>query len=159
MARIASKLPVTALKTYQIAAPLDSHWRQASCDEVACRAWTEGWQTVVDESTDLGRQQAGYIRRECVRDGNGTTNPQGRRRYRESRNEAALTVFEFPPGQQCFASHEHRVRVDRQELYVVRDGDWRGNPTGRRRQHARPEEWVEDFAGHQDQLAAAQERG
>jgi hypothetical protein len=41
----------------------------------------------------------------------------------------------------------------------VRDGDFRGNPTGRRRMHASGADWVEDFAEHQAKLADQQQKG
>jgi len=146
MNRIDPNLPAQAYRTYEIAAPRATHWRDATCDEVGCRHYQHGWRTVVDETTVLGQRQAHHIRRES------------RRRYTEHRSEAGLTVFEFEAGQPCFA--KHRARVERPELYLVRGGDWRGNPLGvQTRRHSRPELWVEDFAENQDRLAMALERG
>jgi hypothetical protein len=51
------------------------------------------------------------------------------------------------------------VPLERQPLLIVRDGDWRGNPTGRRRLHTKPEHWVEDFKEHQGKINDAIERG
>jgi hypothetical protein len=96
------------------------------CEQVACPAWRDGWESTIDERTDLGKAQAAYIR---TRSG---------RTFREMRTEAGLTVFRFDSGQRCFAEHQTRP-----ELYVVRDGDFRGNPTGRRRVHSRAADWVE----------------
>ncbi|WP_225840314.1 hypothetical protein [Streptomyces sp. NK08204] len=70
------------------------------------------------------------------------------------KTDAGLTVFRFESGQRCFAEH-----YTRPEIYLVRDGDWRGNPTGRRRQHTRPADWVEDMAENQGRLIELQERG
>jgi hypothetical protein len=143
--RLDPAMPVTAYKTYQVAAPLATHYRTARCEEVDCGQQANGWASPIDESTDLGKQQAWYIRN------------QSGRRYRENRNLLpGLTVFEFEPGQQCFA--EHHVPLDRPALYVVRDGDWRGNPTGRTARR-RPDDWVDDFATHQDKLKTELEKG
>lgn len=136
--RIVPKLPVAAFRTYGIAAPPSTHWRPAGCAEVDCPAHANGWTTTVDERTELGARQAAYIR---VKAG---------RAFRECRDEAGLTVFTFLAGQSCFASH--RKRLDRPELYVVRDGDWRGNPTGWSRRHSGPDPWLDDFQSHQEQL-------
>jgi hypothetical protein len=153
--------PAEAYKTYQVASPLSTHFRPAACAEVDCEQCREGWRTVIDERTDLGMRQAAYIRSECrsvsleLAGGHHAVN--GPRRYIEAR-EGPMTVFTFPPGQECFATHQ--VPLERPELYVVREGDWRGNPRGAApRQHARAADWLEDFAEHQDQLATAHQRG
>lgn len=139
--RIDPNLPVGAYQTYSISAQRDTTV-VAACEQVGCPAWTHGWDSVIDESTELGRSQAAYIR------------TQSRRAFRETKTDAGLTVFRFEAHQRCFA--EHRTRP---EIYLVRDGDWRGNPTGRRRQHARPADWVEDMQENQGRLAEAQQRG
>lgn len=139
-----AKMPAVAYRTYSIAKPRATHWRPAACREVGCPR-ADGWVTVLDEETQAGRLTAWYIRH------------QAGRRYRESRDPRGMTVFTFASGQRCFA--EHVLPVGRPALLVVRDGDWRGNPTGWVRRHTRREHWVEDFAQHQDTLATAQQRG
>jgi hypothetical protein len=63
-----------------------------------------------------------------------------------------LTAFEFAAGQQCFASH--KVSLERPEFYLVRGGDWRGDPTGLGAQlFSGPDPWVNDFGEHQDRIA------
>jgi hypothetical protein len=140
-------LPAAKMQTYAISAPLATHWRPATCEEADCGAYLHGWQSFIDESTELGQRQAHYIRRES------------RRRFTEERNEAGITEFTFEAGQRCFKSDQHRVRNYRDERYLVRGGDFRGNPTGMRRVHKNAAEWQEDFQGHQDRLATALERG
>lgn len=177
LTRVTPRLPPQSVKTYQVTAPVSTHWRPATCAEVDCAAWRHGWRTVVDERTDLGERQAAYIRSTCVPDALAASPAgRGRRRYVEHRDAhqvqdgtgppagvvAGLTVFEFPAGQVCFASgnEAHRVPLERQPLYLVRGGDWRGNPRGTPgRQHARPEDWVDDFATHQQQLDDTLRRG
>ena len=138
--RIAPQLPVGAVKTYQAVA-LSDETVVAACRSVGCQAYLHGWDTLVDESTDLGRRQATYIRDESGRS------------FKELRSEADLTVFRFDAYQRCFADHHTRpVR------YLVRGGDWRAD-TGLIQEHDRPEDWVEDFADHQDRLAERISRG
>lgn len=134
-------LPVEMVKSYVIASPRDTHTRPATCDEVGCKAQTAGWQTFADESTRLGQRQAHYIRKVSGR------------RFTEQRDEFGRTVFTFPAGQQCFA--DHRVSIDRPEIFAVKGGDHRGNPRGTLRVHDSPTDWVEDFAEHQDRLKQA----
>ncbi len=145
------RLPASAMKTYEINAPLSTHFRPATCEEMDCPAYVHGWSTTVDESTELGQGQAYYIRNES------------RRRYSEIRGLSPTdrrTTFRFEPGQRCFKSDEHRTRIERPEIYVVRDGDARGNPrrTATRR-HASAADWQEDFAEHQQTLSDRAKEG
>jgi len=105
--------------------------------------------TVCDENTDLGVAQAAYIRHRSGRS------------FTETRTGSGLVTFTFGPGQEPFpgGTHEHRVRVERPELFEVIGGDWRGNPRRKAMTHNSPEDWVEDFAEHQDRLATRQSRG
>ncbi|MEU6781497.1 hypothetical protein ABZ912_20015 [Nonomuraea angiospora] len=144
--RITPGLPAGAYKTYQIVQPLATHFRPATCEEVACGAHAHGWRTLVDETAELGQRQAHYIRR------------QSGRRFVEQRTPEGLTAFTFEPGQRCFGRHQQPL--ERDPLYFVRGGDWRGNPLGGRPyQHRRGDDWVEDFAEHQDRISRQIERG
>lgn len=133
--------PASAYKTYLIRQPRDTSV-VAACHEVGCEAWRNGWETVVNEATELGAQQAQYVR------------TGSRRTFREQRTEAGLTVFRFESGQRCFT--EHRTKP---QIFAVRGGDWRGNPTGFKRVHQHPDDWVEDSAEHQQRVADQVERG
>lgn len=95
--RITPAAPVNAFQTYRIVSPPD-HAVRSACEDVGCPAWRCGWETQVDEGTDLGRAQAAYIRQ------------QAGRTYRERRTGEGLTVFQFISGQRCFA--EHRTRPE-----------------------------------------------
>lgn len=145
--RITPAGPVTAYQTFAIEAPLSTHWRKATCEEVKCPAFFYGWESNIDVGTELGQSQANYIRRHS-----------GRSFTEESRLDGTAT-FHFPPGQTCFDAASHRVRLERNEIYIVRGGDWRGNPTRERRVHTSAGTWVEEFAEHQDALARRIERG
>ncbi len=146
--RITPNLPASAYKTYAITSPISTHFRPATCEEAGCGAYAGGWHTTVDESTELGQRQAYYVRK------------LSGRRFSEHRNEAGLTVFDFEAGQQCFRSAEHRVSLQRPENFTVLGGDWRGNPLGiQPYKHDRAENWVDDFANHQQKLADRHNQG
>lgn len=145
--RLPPALPAAAMKTYQIASPLSTHWHPVTCEEARCDGFTHGWMSYIDESTELGQRQAWFIRRESGR------------HFTEERNEFGITEFTFEAGQECFASGDHRARNERPERYLVRGGDFRGNPTGMRREHSGPDPWLDDFATHQDRLATLLEHG
>lgn len=136
------KAPVTAMKTYAVAAPVATHFRPASCEEVGCLNYHNGWITKVPVDSDL----EDIVKR------------SGRKwQYRSVR--AGVAAYTFAPGTACFNASTHRVPLERPALFVVRDGDHRGNPTGRQMQHTRPEFWVEDFAEHQQGIKDARDKG
>lgn len=137
-------LPAQSMKTYTILAPTETHWRPATCEDVDCPNHLYGWVTRVDEATELGQRQAHYLRHDRTR------------AHTETRTEAGLTEFTFPPGTRCFT--EHKARVERPELYVVRGGDHRGNPRGDV-QHVTAEAWSDDFGEHQETLADRLQQG
>jgi hypothetical protein len=139
MFRLDPVAPAAAYQTFQVAAPLSTHWRPGTCAEAGCTAHLHGWQTSVDETTDLGQRQAHYIRHDTTR------------RHTERRADTGLTVFAFEPGQTCFGG-QHRIRLDREERFLIRGGDWRGNPRGDRRETTAAG-WVDDFGEHQETLA------
>lgn len=115
----------------------------AACKDVGCQNWAHGWETTVDETTDLGKAQAAYIRQKSGRT------------FTETRTDAGLTVFRFEAFQRCFS--EHRTRPD---SFWRRDGDWRGLPRGGQQiRHVRAADWIEDFQEHEGSLADLREKG
>lgn len=141
--RIPPNMPIGAYQTFQISAPLETHWRPATCAEVDCAQYLGGWRVRVE----------GLAEADVYAIANS-----GRRYVRHDVAEGE-TWLVFGPGQSCFAASEHRVPLGRPELFVVRDGDWRGNPTGQVRKHANAEDWVDQFATHQDRVARAIQEG
>jgi hypothetical protein len=129
--------PPQAYTTYELSAPLTTHYRVGTCEEAGCLAHHDGWVTVVDERAGLGRRQAWYIRSKAGR------------QFTEQRTPDGHTEFVFPAGQRCF--REHQVPLEREPLYVVRHGDYRQSRIERR--HRSGEDWVDDFANHQNKLA------
>lgn len=143
--RAPQKIGPEHYKTYQVTAPLKTHFRPATCDEVDCAKRANGFQAQIDVSTDLGRRQAHYIETMA-----------GLRFVRKVMG--SIAVYTFPAGQRCF--DQHRVPLEREPLYIVRGGDHRGNPRNiARRVHRRAEDWVDDFAEHQQAIADRVERG
>jgi len=141
--RIQPLLPAAAMQTYQVVSPLTTHWRAATCQEVGCEHHERGWATTVLP----GSLEEGTIR------------SSGRRWVVEERTEDGFLRFTFPPGQPCFRASTHRVLLDRQELFLRRGGDWRGNPTGEVYRHTRPDDWIDDFGTHQQRIADQIQRG
>ncbi|MFI6304272.1 hypothetical protein ACIBCH_20570 [Amycolatopsis thailandensis] len=140
------------IKHYRISSPLDTHFRDGTCEEDHCQAFLHGWRTVVDEHTELGAQQAAYIRgdrsRRHVETSELVEAPEGQ----PITAARVQTVFTFEAGQKCF--RQHRVPLDRPELYLVQ------NPYGQTvTRHSGPDAWVDDLNTNQAQLAELINRG
>lgn len=135
--RVQPRVGAEHQQTWRISSPIATHWRPATCDEVDCEPWRNGWLTVVPAGSDL---------EDIVR--------RSGRAFTEERRPEGLIAFTFQAGQRCFRTTEHRVPLDRPELYVVRDGDWRGNPRGTpARCYDKAYQWVDDMHGHLDRIA------
>lgn len=133
-------------KTFQVVAPISTHTEVISCEQAECPQYARGWKMTIDLNTDLGQKQAHYIK-----------NLAGRS-YKKLSAVNGLVELEFAANQPCFG--EHRVRIDRPEIYRVKGGDFRGNPLRTpTRTHKRPEFWLEEFQANQDRLKTAEERG
>lgn len=133
---ILPSMPAHAYTTFQVASPR----RPATCAEVGCGNYLNGWQTVVPEGpqADLARSLRSQYR------------------FTEARQPGGLVEFVFEAGQECWASHS--LPWDGRERFFERGGDWRGNPRGDTREF-RPDDWVDKFANHQIRLADRLERG
>lgn len=142
--RIAPKMNPEAYRTFEVHSPVATHFRDASCAEMECQHHLNGWVSRFDVTTTEGRQWSRAI-------------GQSGRKFTWERNGNIVT-FRFPPGQQCFQA-PHKVPVGRPELYVVRDGDWRGNPTGRQRREHQPLLFVEQFEENLAKIRSKIEEG
>lgn len=135
--------PPAAYRTFQIAMPLETHWRPATCAEVDCPQYLNGWRVRLDGLSEEDRWAIHRSGRHFVRHDIA----------------AGETWLVFEPGQACFAASEHRAPLGKPELFIVKGGDWRANPTGEFRQHSSAESWVDEFATNQNKIAEVIERG
>lgn len=133
-----------AYKTYGLTAPIKTHTRPGTCGEVECRNYLQGFKIVADISTELGRQQANYIRLHSGR-------------HFTVEENVDLVTFIFPPGQVCF--EEHRVSLQREPNFFIKGGDHRGNPLGLPTRRLGSTQWRDDFGEHQEGIIDAQKRG
>lgn len=140
--RIMPQGRVEDYQTFEITTPRDGGVLTA-CKDAGCRYYREGWKSIVDERTQVGRAQAHYFRHQS-----------GRTIVREQKTGDGRTVFVFAAHQRCFQEH-----YTRPEIYVVSHGDWRGNPSGQVKQHANAADWVEHFAENQIKLAEQARQG
>lgn len=138
-----NRLPVSApaqmYQTFGIRAPEQTHWQPATCEDVGCEYHARGFKVSVDESTPIGSGNAAMLRSDKTRS------------PKEYRDEFGMTIFQYPAGTRCMG--KHTKRLDRQEIFIVKGGDHRGNPKGTpTRTHTKPEFWVEEFAETQEKI-------
>lgn len=144
MNRIQPQMGPEAYKTYSISAPVSTHFRRATCAEVDCPDFLSGWRVRVEG-----------LPAQLLHDAKTSG-----RKYVEVQVTEGETWLHYEAGQPCFRVAEHRIRIGKPELFLVQDGDWRGNPRQTRtRMHQKPEFWVEDFGEHQQNIADQIERG
>lgn len=132
-------MPVQSYQTWSVKSRPDKRVKTV-CERVGCPQWRSGWESLIDESTVLGRAQAAFIR------GSGRT-------FREQRTAVGLTVFRFEAYQRCFADHQTMP-----EKYLVRGGDYRG-VVGEVRVHQRASDWVEHVQQHMGRLLDERAKG
>jgi len=137
---IEPNMPPGAYQTYAYSRRRDTV-QKATCRDVGCQAYAKGWESTFDETTELGLNQAHYVR------------TMSGRTFREGRTTAGLTVFRFEAGQRCFADHKTVS-----ESFYVYGGDRRQN-RGVIRRHVNGLDWAEDFSEHQDKIITILERG
>jgi hypothetical protein len=114
---------------------------KGTCQSVGCIAYAKGWDSVIDESTELGKSQADYIRHSSGRT------------FKELKDAAGLTIFRFEAFQRCFTDHRTVP-----EKFYVRKGDWRQNQ-GLIRRHVNGLDWAEDCSEQLDRIKTRIERG
>jgi len=144
LTRIAPLMGAESYKTYSIVSPISTHFRKATCAEVECPDFTHGWKIRTDTLDEKMVHAATH----------------SGRKFQWMRPSEMENWLVFESGQPCFRSGSHRTRVDKPDLFIVRDGDHRGNPRGTEVvQHANGRLWQEDMAEHLDNINEAIERG
>jgi hypothetical protein len=116
------------VEIFAIRRPVPTHWREATCEEVDCVHYLQGWVTLLDPS----HSRYPELRMAVQRSG---------RRYRVARGEdvgqpAGLEAYVFEAGQRCF--REHRLPVEREPEYLQQR-------RGRLIRHPRWESWRDEF--------------
>lgn len=143
--RVAPKLPTGFYKTYRIAAPVSTHYRIATCAEIECKAYMEGW---TYKKSDLERENLLYI----------VTHAGKRFREMQLADDPEMYLV-FEPGQVCFQARTHRISLERPQFFFAGRGDFRSFSHRRATQFDRGDQWAESFAHHQDIINRVVEEG
>ena len=133
-------------RTYRISAPLGTHFRVPTPDEVrsgractlvGCLPYQNGWRLRWDVLTEQQRHDATH----------------SGRKYVLTQVSELENWLVFEAGQPCFAAPSHRIRVGRPDIFVVRDG------AATPRVHTRAEDWRDDMHEHTDRIDTIRQRG
>lgn len=136
--RIQPQGPSQAYQTFQVASPIATHYRSATCEEVDCQHWINGW----------------AINGNALQEKDWHAIKQSKRKY--TMDSEGWLIFEA--GQPCFKASTHRVAIGRPEIYRIGRGDWRSY-NSRNAQQVSTEEWLDRFRTNQDKLTTQLERG
>lgn len=131
-----------AYQTYAVKSPLTTHYVPATCEEVRCEDYLNGWMVKLPGlSPQLihAAKNAG-------------------RHYREIEIEHGVMALVFEAGQPCFRASTHRKPNGRPEIFIKRKGDFR-TPRSPVTRFKRAEDWRDDFGEHQERLADQVNRG
>lgn len=110
--------------------PLETHWRDATCKEVDCPHYLNGWLMVLPDPGP----QVDYVR-------------HSGRHFTEKKVGGGTIEFNFPPGQKCFRP-PHKMLMNKREIFV-----------GDGREHANPGDWIENHNETLYQFQRVKERG
>ncbi|MDP3909464.1 MAG: hypothetical protein Q8Q14_03650 [Gemmatimonadales bacterium] len=89
-------------QTYRVAVPLATHWRPATCEEVHCPHFLNGWTTVLPAGSD----HVAVLKK------------SGRIYTSERTQDGGLLEFVFPAGQPCFRASIHRIQTGRPGIFL-----------------------------------------
>jgi len=92
---------------WALKAPIGSHFRPATCEEVNCDDYTHGWDTLIPPT--LPGQQLVAMIREVYQPG----------QYTVTQDELGGTVYRFAAGTPCLRRVRHRIRSERDYLYLA----------------------------------------
>lgn len=139
--RVAPKLSNDRMQTHTILAPLQTHWRKATCEEVACKPFLEGYGVPLKglDADDLALLES-FIKV-----------------HKMKASKVEITDGEwhywFAPGQRCLRASSHVRRLDREEIFLVRNGDWRGtDPTQDPITFSSADSWADHLGTHLDKF-------
>lgn len=146
--RVQPKYASHLYKTFSARSPLSTHYRKATCAEVDCVGYREGFTLSVAALIAEGIEYAARHSGKKFKEVEGADYGVAPGKY---------LVFEA--GQVCFDADSHRVSLERPEFFVVGQGDYRTFNARTARQHASAENWIDDMANSLDKVRTTHERG
>ena len=96
---------------YGLRTPINSHRRLASCEEINCQHWREGWTIIADLRTDKGQLIEYTIKHDA------------HKRYKQEPLADGRTLFTFEAGQVCLRAAEHTTSLERAPFSDINQRD------------------------------------
>lgn len=152
------KGPTRLYTTYRAASPLATHFRKATCQEVKCKAYTEGWSYI---KADLEKQNLLYAVTHAGKRYREMTVPVIIKNPDTEEYEIGpeMLCLVFEPGQVCFQAPTHRVPLGRPEFFFAGRGDFRSFRQQEARRFTRVDDWVDSFQNDQDKINTLIQKG
>ncbi len=119
-------------------APKTSHWLPASCEDVDCWRYINGFRIPLD--ADNARPIRGGVSTQSTAEWLRAEKAAGRLRFTEQRTGEGVIDFVFPAGHPCFESHSLPIgasEIPPDLLHVT---------AGSRYRHERSADWREDMS-------------
>ncbi len=113
--------PLPSQDHHKAVSPVETHFRPATCEEVDCPDWFNGFDAFI--STD-DEARLYYIRYD----------PRCGQQFVETQESEGLVRFRFPPGQRCFKAYDHKIRLDRAPIYLLNQTRMEGT------------QWIDDLS-------------
>lgn len=135
-------LPARNFQTFGAVRPLATHWRKATCAEADCEPYRDGWWTIVPADSPQLK-----IVFEAINGADGFR----RNGVEKPSEDPGMRSFWFEPGTPCFKASEHKVPLERPEVFYRRDGDLVRNAGGLYR-FDRHDQWQEEWNDRTDRL-------
>lgn len=128
-------------RTFGGEAPLTTHFRRATCKEVNCAAYENGWS----------------FNKKVLTPGDYYKVTHAGKRYREVTIAPGETYLVFEAGQFCF--DRHRMRIQRPDIFYTGRGDWRIFNRSHAKVIPTAEEFTERFGSHVELVKEVIKRG
>lgn len=131
-----------AYRTYRMHSPDETHYRKATCAEVKCNEFINGWSLQVEHLNEHDLYLATHAGK----------------RYRKAHFGPGLNFLIFESGQSCFLAHTHKIKLDRPEWFFT----GRGDHTVFSQRDARQlsgKDWVDHMLNHMDKIITKKNRG
>lgn len=133
--------------SFGMRAPVRTHFIELPCSVAQCKGYVHGWTSTLDPGREEHLPFIQHILSGRV----------GRRYSRGENTPEGYLTFNFPPGQSCFLNSHHQRDESKEELYVVRRGDFRTPHAQREPKAMTFDNWVELFDRNQNALVKAHE--
>lgn len=128
-------------QTFKMSSPMGTHYRRATCHEVNCHAYMNGWALQIEELSEEDLYTATHAGK----------------RFRRVHFGPGVNFLMFEAGQLCFLADTHRIKLDRPQNFFTCKGD----RTVFRHQDARAMrdvDWMDDLLTKTDAIITRRKR-